>query len=211
MFRMTCIVLLGLVLVGACGGSSAPVPVPPADRTATAETSVARATASAEAALRRKPPCVLNAETRHHLRQLTDSLWRIGSEVGDDNPTRGHLFFQASIAYGILSDCRETAGTPVPNGSPTILIDDTPTACPTDPDVIDQLRDAAGKGTAVIVQLMFTELEPEAVVPTQELNDLLMQRAADVEAKCGFQPPASSRLEPLQTESWNRSNDPRNH
>ena len=184
--------VLGLVVLVACGGGDdggtptpAPTPIPPEARAATA-------TASAEAALLARPPCLVDAATRAALRQVADLLWDLGSGIVDDgDATQGLRFYEASIAYGILTECREVDGTPVAGGSPVAGTVATPVACLGDAAAIQRLRDAAGKGTGIALQAAFAGVAVEDLEPLFALNGLLSQRAADLEVACGLRAPGT--------------------
>jgi hypothetical protein len=181
---------LALLALVACGGGKGtptpvPTPLPPAVRAATA-------TASAEAALLAKSPCLVDPAIRTILRQVADLLWDLGSEVVDDgDATQGLRFYEASIAYGILTDCREVAGTPAAGASPEPVSAATPAACIGDPAAIQQLRDAAAKGTGIAFQAAFAGAVVEDLEPLFALNALLIQRADEIEVACGLRAPGT--------------------
>jgi hypothetical protein len=209
---------IGLMLAGlvACGsGSPAPTPMPPAERTATATAYQATATASAEAAELRKRPCLVDTETREILRLVSDTLWDAGTNVGSGNASLGLQYYEASIAYGLLTDCREVPGidlggaTPVASPSPVAMPVGTPVgtpaACLVSPDDIAGLRDAASKGTAILFQLIFAGADAEDLAPLMGLNTLLIERAEALEIACGLRPPGTPVPEATSAStSWRR-------
>lgn len=195
------VVAIGIMLAGlvACGsGSPASTPMPPAARTATATAYQATATASAEAALLRKSPCLVDTETREILRLVSDTLWDAGTNIGQGNASLGLQYYEASIAYGLLADCRDVPGidlggaTPVTSATP-VAPAGTPTSCPVTPDDIAGLRDAASKGTAILFQLVFAGAEAEDLIPLMGLNTHLIERAEALEIACGLRPPGTPR------------------
>jgi hypothetical protein len=192
--RRALVLGLAIAVLSACGGpaSPTPTPVPPEARTATAAARAATATASAEVALLSKSPCLVDAETRDALRQLADILWQAGTNVGSDNAGLGLQFYEASIAYGILTDCRELGGTPVPLGSPAASGVGTPIVCIADAEAIRRLQDAATKGTVIIFQLVLVgDVEADDLKPVAGLNNLLIERARELEIACGLRPPGT--------------------
>lgn len=85
-------VLAGLIvaLVAACGEPAPAHPtVVPGDRTATAEARRATASADAEAALARRPPCVFDPATRDAMQAIADVLWEAGNVAGEAAPPVG--------------------------------------------------------------------------------------------------------------------------
>ena len=197
MRRVGFVGVLGTVLaiLSACGSSAPSTPVPAAERTATARVYQATATASAEVAYLRKAPCLVGPEIREALRVVSDGLWDVGSSVRTDNASLGLQYYEASIAYGLLADCRELDATPgaspVAAGTPLAQAGATPVACIADAEAIGGLRDAAAKGTAILFQLVFAGAEAEDLEPMAALNGYLVQRATELEIACGLRPPGT--------------------
>jgi hypothetical protein len=183
-------IILGVL--AACGGDASPTPtaVPPEARTATATIYDATSTASAEIAERDKLTCVLEPDVLEVVGLLSDELWDAGNAVRADDPTRGLELFEASIAYGVLTECREIAVSPAPDASP---IASTPFPCPPgmSPKVVERLRDAAAKGMAILFQLVLAGAETDDLELIAALNGLFMQRASDLEIACGYGPPGT--------------------
>jgi hypothetical protein len=180
---------IGFTTLSACGGSS-PNPGPTAPPTSIATPSPPAGTA-AEAAEPGERSCVVDSGTREALEFLSDELWNVGTRVGSDDASLGLRFYEASIAYGILAECRDVGTPPAASGSPQPGGDGTPVTCPDDPDVIAQLRDAWGKGTAIMIQLLMMGIDVEDLEPMAGLNHLLSQRATELEIACGLRPPDS--------------------
>jgi hypothetical protein len=123
---------------------------------------------------------------------VADLLWDLGSQIVDGgDATQGLRFYEASIAYGILTDCREVSGTPAASASPALAPAATPAACLGDPAAIQQLRDAAAKGTGIAFQAAFAGAEVEDLEPLFALNGLLIQRAEEIEVACGLRAPGT--------------------
>lgn len=180
---------LGIATLCACGGSS-PAPDRPAAPTTSATPPVLTQTA-ADAADSERRPCVLDARTREALELLSDELWKVGTRIGSDDASLGLQFYEASIAYGILTECRdahiplEASGSPQPAGA------GTPATCPSQPDVIAEVQDAWVKGTTIMFQLVVMGVDAEDLEPVASLNALLMQHATELEIACGLRPPGS--------------------
>jgi hypothetical protein len=207
-FRSRCLSFAALFLVlalilSACGGGDdapRPTPLPPEIRNATS-------TASAIIAEQAKAPCVLSEYTRSVIRQVADELWQIGTSfTGKDQGSLGLQFFQWSIAYGLLTECRDVGlseeGTPVANESRTPVASPVATASPVaidgiaavcaDPErTIDRLRDAVRAGLNSSITALFSDIPLENLPIIQALNPLLTARADELAVACGFQSPAS--------------------
>jgi hypothetical protein len=177
-----------LVSVVACGGGASeprPTPLPPEIRNATS-------TASAIEAELRKAPCVVSPYTRSLLREVADDLWAIGSNfTGSQQGSLGLQFFEASIAYGLLEDCRETTGTPVAEGSPVASPVPGDPICLDRERTIDRLREAVKKGTVIAFTAAFQGIELGSLPTLLALNDLLADLATELEIACGFRLPAT--------------------
>jgi hypothetical protein len=177
-----------LVSVVACGGGASeprPTPLPPEIRNATS-------TASAIAAELRKAPCVVSPYTRSLLREVADDLWEIGSSLtGEERGSLGLQFFEASIGYGLLTECREAAGTPAAAGSPIASPVPGDPICRDRARTIDRLREAVKRGTVIAFTAAFQGLEIDSLPTLLALNDLLIDRATELEIACGFRLPAT--------------------
>jgi hypothetical protein len=140
---------------------------------------------------------MVDAGTREVLRLVADTLWDAGTNVGQGNASLALQYYEASIAYGLLTDCREIPGidlggaTPVASPSLVATPAGTPVACPVTPEDIAGLRDAASKGTAILFQLIFAGAEAEDLAPLMGLNTLLTERAGALEVACGLRPPGT--------------------
>ncbi len=187
-FSLFATAFLVLVAVVACGGGASeprPTPLPPEIRNATS-------TASAIEAELRKAPCVVSPYTRTLLREVADELWAIGSGLtGRQQGSLGLQFFEASIGYGILEDCREVAGTPVAEGSPIASPVPGDPICLDRARTIDRLREAVKRGTVIAFTAAFQGIEIDSLGTLLALNDLLIERANELEIACGFRPPAT--------------------
>jgi hypothetical protein len=185
-FVATAVIVLAAVV--ACGGGTSeprPTPLPPEIRNATS-------TASAIERELQKAPCAVSPYTRTLLREVADELWSIGTNLtGNQQGSLGLQFFEASIAYGILDECRETAGTPVAQGSPVASPAPGDPICLDRERTIDRLRDAAAKGTVISFTAAFRGIEIESQPTMVALNDLLIDLANELEVACGFRPPAT--------------------
>jgi hypothetical protein len=171
----------------ACGGAGEPrpTPLPPEIRHATS-------TASAIERELRKAPCVVSPYTRALLREVADELWDIGSNLtGDERGSLGLQFFEASIGYGLLTECRETAGTPVAEGSPVASPAPGDPICLDRERTVDRLREAASRGMMIAITAAFQGIEIDALGTLLALNDLLIDRATELEIACGFRQPAT--------------------
>lgn len=192
-----------ILTLTACGGGDdapRPTPLPPEMRNATS-------TASAIIAERAKAPCVLSAYTRSLMRQVADELWQVGTSfTGKDQGAFGLRFFEWSIAFGLLTECREVGlageGTPVasrvstPIASPgaiasPVAIDGIAAVCADPERTIDRLRDAARAGLSSSITVLFNDISLETLPIIQALNPLLTARADELAVACGFQPEAS--------------------
>jgi hypothetical protein len=195
-FFVTAVIVL--VAVVACGGGASeprPTPLPPEIRNATS-------TASAIERELQKAPCVVSPYTRTLLREVADELWSIGSNLtGREQGSLGLQFFEASIAYGILDECRETAGTPVAEGSPMASPAPGDPICLDRERTIDRLRDAAAKGTVIAFTAAFRGIEIESLPTMLALNDLLIDLANELEIACGFRLPATPGASPQPGDS----------
>lgn len=182
--RLFLVAGLAIVALSACGGGPArPTPVPPAERTATAESRAATSTVVAEATMRSKPPCLVDADTRQVLREWSNTLWKAGTEIGQNDPSRGLQFYEASTAYGILADCRDDGSLLAASGSPV--------ACSVTADQIERLLNASTKGNIIMFQLAFAGADLEALAPMAALNRLLAERAVELQEACGFRSPST--------------------
>jgi hypothetical protein len=196
------IAVIGLVTLAACGGGGEdtprPTPLPPEIRNATA-------TASAIIAEQAKAPCVLSEYTRSLMRQVADDLWQIGTSfTGNQQGSLGLQFFEASIAYGLLTECREVGlseeGTPVADGRDTLVaspaaspvaLDGLATVCADRERTIDRLRGAVSAGLSITITALFQDITIDSLPIMQALHPLLTTRADELAVACGFQQPAS--------------------
>jgi hypothetical protein len=105
-------------------------------------------------------------------------------------------FFEASIAYGILTECREIGGTPVADGSPVAspITGDDVAACRDRARTIDRLREAAVRGGSIVFTASFQGIEIKSLPTMLALNQRLAELATELEVACGVREPiADSR------------------
>ena len=180
--------VLVLVFLVACGGSGKPrpTPLPPDIRDATS-------TASAIEAEAGKAPCVVSPYTRSLLREVADELRELGTNLtGDERGSLGLQFFEASIAYGILTECREVGGTLVANGSPVASPVATDPICLDREQTIDRLHEAVRRGGSIVFTASFQGIEIASLPTMLALNHRLAELATELEVACGFRPPATA-------------------
>jgi hypothetical protein len=96
-------------------------------------------------------------------------------------------FYEASIAYGILTECREVGGTPAAAGSPAA----SPVAAAAcrDPErTIGRLREAVVRGEFIAITAVFQGIELPSLPTMRILNPRLAEIANELEGACGLQP-----------------------
>ena len=178
------------VLASGCGGTGDPTPtVAPELRTATTVARDATATASAEAAYQRRPPCVLDRTTLGVVDAIADALWRLGTELADSNGSLALEYYEASIAYGLVAECRDVGATPAAVASPMA----SPATCPPGTgEAIERLQDAWAKGSVIVTRLLLVGMAAEDVAPMVAVNKVLIARADDLRTACGLAPPGTA-------------------
>ena len=188
---------IAMALLAACGGSGDPPPTraPGEDATRSAIRD-ATATARAEEALAGRPPCLLDVQTREAAQAISDVFWQVGTEVGQQDCSLGLKFYEASIAYGLLNECREVGATPVVGGTPASPVA-PPVACPPDPEGMAELRDAPAKGVPIMVQLIMAGVPAEDLELMSIVNGIIWQRIDEIEVACGIRPAASPIASPV--------------
>ena len=189
--------LLGLILAlaSACGGGGDPTPtVAPGDRTATAEARAATATVDAEAALARRPPCVFDPATQEAMQAISDLLWQAGTDIGQDDASRALRFYEASIGYGLLNECRDIGLAPAGPGTPVAVLLATPiTACPPGTeDALADLQHAWAKGMPITVELLMLGIEAEDIEILTGANAVILRRIGELGAACGLATPGAT-------------------
>jgi hypothetical protein len=187
---------VAMALLAACGGSDDP-PSTRAPGALATERAVrdATATARAEQALAGRPPCLLGPQTRDAAQAIADVFWQAGTEIGRQDGSLGLKFYEASIAYGLLNECRETGATPVIAGTPTSPVA-PPIACPPDAEGMAELRDAPAKGIPIMLQLIMAGVPAEDLELVSVVNGIIWQRIEEIEVACGLRPAASPVASP---------------
>jgi hypothetical protein len=184
--------VIGVVatLASGCGNTSDPTPtIAPELRTATAVARDATATASAETAYLSRPPCVLDRTTLGVVDAIADALWRLGTDLADSNGSLALEYYEASIAYGLVAECREVGATPIAIASPVA----SPVACPPGTDeAIARLQDAWAKGSVTVTRLLLVGMAAEDLAPMVAVNQVLIARADALRTACGIAPPGTA-------------------
>jgi hypothetical protein len=189
---------IAMALLAACGGSDdppAPTRAPGAIATDTAIRHTT-ATARAEEALAGRPACLLDARTLEAIDVISDVFWDIGTEIGQQDGSLGLKFYEASIAYGLVAECRDVGATPVASGTPAALVA-PPIACPPDPKGLAELKDAPAKGVPIMVRLIMAGAEAEDLELISIVNAIIWERVEEIEVACGLRPAASPVASPV--------------
>lgn len=189
---------IAMALLAACGESDAPPPPTRAPGTFATERAIqdATATAQAEQALAGRPSCLLAPQTRDAAQVIADVFWQAGTEIGQQDGSLGLKFYEASIAYGLLNECREVGATPVVGGTPASPVA-LPIACPPDPKGLAELKDALVKGVPIMVQLIMVGVPVEDLELMSIVNNIIWQRIEEIEVACGIRPAASPVASPV--------------
>ncbi len=188
---------LAMSLLAACGGSDDPPPPTRAPGAFATNTAIrdATATARAEEALAGRPACLLDAQTREAVDAISDVLWQAGTQVGQQDGSLGLAFYEASIAYGLLNECREVGAAPVVSGTPASPVA-PPITCPPDPEGLAELKDAPAKGIPIMVRLIMAGVPVEDLELMSVVNSIIWQRIEEIEVACGIRPAASPVASP---------------
>jgi hypothetical protein len=188
-----------MALLAACGSADPPPPTRAPGAFATEQAiRNATATARAEEALAGRPPCLLDATTREASGAISDVLWQAGTRIGQQDGSLALTFYEASIAYGLLEECREVGATPVVSGTPASPVA-PPIACPPDPEGMDELRDAPAKGVPIMVRLIMAGVPAEDLELMTIVNSIIWQRIEEIEVACGLRPAASPVASPVSS------------
>jgi hypothetical protein len=181
-------------LLSACEGEAQPT------ATIAPEMQAATATASAEAADRMLPPCVLDRSTLGTVEAIADTLWRLGAQIEERQPEVARAYFEASIAYGAVAECRRVWDTPVASGTAGVDV----AACPYAEDLIGRLHDAWTRGMPMVDRLRLNGIAPADLAPVIEVNTRLREREAELRTACGLDQPVTPGLTGALTEESSR-------
>lgn len=190
---------IAMALIAACGGSDDPPPPTRAPGAAATDTAIrhATATARAEEALAGRPACLLDAQTLEAVDAISDVFWQVGSQLtttGQDG-SLALRFYETSIAYGLVAECREVGATPVGSGTPPSTAA-PPITCPPDAKGLAELKDAPAKGLPIMVQLIWAGADAEDLELISIVNAIIWERVEEIEVACGLRPAASPVASP---------------